>query len=175
MYDFQRKRTGYTECMTQTIKILGLLIVAGVLTIFAMTLYRVAPRLPGQVAMPVTNFETCAAAGNPVMESYPRQCLSAEGQLFVEEVDQMPDPNQGLGLQANGCAVAGCSGQLCVSADEAGNIVTTCEYRSEYACYREASCEPQADGKCGWTPTPQLTQCLANPPEIDGATELEVM
>ncbi|MBD3259126.1 hypothetical protein GF371_00685 [Candidatus Woesearchaeota archaeon] len=34
---------------------------------------------------PISNFEECAAAGNPVMESYPRQC-SAGGRTFVEEV-----------------------------------------------------------------------------------------
>jgi glyoxylase-like metal-dependent hydrolase (beta-lactamase superfamily II) len=34
----------------------------------------------------ITNFEECAAAGNPVMESYPRQC-TADGQTFVEEIE----------------------------------------------------------------------------------------
>jgi uncharacterized protein YceK len=34
----------------------------------------------------ITNFEECVAAGNPVMESYPRQCR-ADGQTFVEEVE----------------------------------------------------------------------------------------
>tara|TARA_Y100000310_G_scaffold70474_1_gene66161 strand:- start:20551 stop:20733 length:183 start_codon:yes stop_codon:yes gene_type:complete len=34
----------------------------------------------------ITNFEECAAAGNPIMESYPRQCR-ANGITFVEEVD----------------------------------------------------------------------------------------
>ena len=33
----------------------------------------------------VNNFEECVAAGNPVMESYPRQCR-AEGKTFVEIV-----------------------------------------------------------------------------------------
>lgn len=33
----------------------------------------------------VTNFEECVAAGNPVMESYPRQCRS-NGMLFVESI-----------------------------------------------------------------------------------------
>jgi glyoxylase-like metal-dependent hydrolase (beta-lactamase superfamily II) len=38
----------------------------------------------------ITNFEQCAAAGNPVMESYPRQC-TADGQTFVEEIKmEMP-------------------------------------------------------------------------------------
>lgn len=35
----------------------------------------------------ITSFEECAAAGNPIMESYPRQC-SANGQTFVEDIEQ---------------------------------------------------------------------------------------
>jgi hypothetical protein len=34
----------------------------------------------------ITNFKECKAAGNPIMESYPRQCR-ANGQTFVEEVE----------------------------------------------------------------------------------------
>ena len=34
----------------------------------------------------ITNFEECIAAGNPAMESYPRQCR-ANGQTFVEFID----------------------------------------------------------------------------------------
>ena len=34
----------------------------------------------------ITNFDECVAAGNPVMESYPRQCIDSDGQTFVEEV-----------------------------------------------------------------------------------------
>lgn len=33
----------------------------------------------------ITNFEECVAAGNPVMESYPRQC-KANDQTFVEDI-----------------------------------------------------------------------------------------
>ena len=33
----------------------------------------------------ITDFESCAEAGNPVMESYPRQC-SADGKTFTEAV-----------------------------------------------------------------------------------------
>jgi hypothetical protein len=46
-------------------------------------------------------------------------------------------------------------------------MVTTCEFRPEYACYRDATCERQADGTCGWTETPELTACLANPPPVE--------
>lgn len=34
----------------------------------------------------VSSFEECVEAGNPVMESYPRQCQSADGEIFVEDV-----------------------------------------------------------------------------------------
>jgi len=37
--------------------------------------------LPNQA----TNFDECAAAGNPIMESYPPQC-SANGQTFTQEI-----------------------------------------------------------------------------------------
>ena len=33
----------------------------------------------------ITSFEECAAAGNPVMESYPRQCRVGD-ETFVEEI-----------------------------------------------------------------------------------------
>ena len=115
----------------------------------------------GQAA--ISNFDECAAAGNPIMESYPEQCRTPDGRTFVRDIPPADD----LGLQANGCAVAGCSGQLCVSAAEAVDIITTCEYRAEYACYKEAYCGPQADGRCGWSQTPELQRCLANPPALD--------
>jgi hypothetical protein len=42
-------------------------------------------QLGRQSAVMVTSFEECGAAGNPVMESYPRQCRHGD-QLFVEDV-----------------------------------------------------------------------------------------
>jgi hypothetical protein len=36
----------------------------------------------------ITTFEECVAAGNPVMESYPRQCRTQSGETFVEDVEQ---------------------------------------------------------------------------------------
>lgn len=158
----------------KVLKIIGLLLLAGALGIVGMIVYSMAPKMSASVPQPViTNFEECAAAGNPIMESYPEQCRTADGRLFVNDVPDQTFPAQGEGISANGCAVAGCSQQLCVSAGEASTIVTTCEYRADYACYREASCEPQPDGKCGWTETAELKQCLANPPAFEG--ELEVM
>jgi len=55
------------------------------------------------------------------------------------------------------CIKTGCSGQIC--ADE--TMMSTCEYRTEYECYKKATCERQANGNCGFTKTPALTSCLA--------------
>lgn len=57
------------------------------------------------------------------------------------------------------CRVGGCSGQLCTDAS-LGGVASTCEWRSEYACYRGATCAVQANGRCGWTLTPELRMCL---------------
>lgn len=61
---------------------------------------------------------------------------------------------------AGECFVGGCSGQIC--SDQEG-VVSTCEWRPEYACYDGATCERQADGACGWTETPELLACLGDP------------
>ena len=54
------------------------------------------------------------------------------------------------------CLVTGCSGQICSDED----VITTCEYKAEYACYKTAKCEWQENGQCGWTPTEDLVTCL---------------
>jgi eight-cysteine-cluster-containing protein len=59
------------------------------------------------------------------------------------------------------CFTGGCSGQIC--SDKQG-VISTCEYKPEYACFKTASCERQVDGACGWTQTDELQACLANPP-----------
>jgi hypothetical protein len=55
------------------------------------------------------------------------------------------------------CIKTGCSGQVCSDQE----VITTCEYRTEYECYRKATCERQSNGSCGFTKTQELTSCLA--------------
>ena len=54
------------------------------------------------------------------------------------------------------CKKTGCSSQICSDED----VVTTCEYRAEYDCYRRATCERQRNGECGFTMTRELSECL---------------
>ena len=159
----------------QVVKIFGLLVLAGMLAVIAVVLLHVVPRIEPVSLQPViTNFDECAQAGNPVMESYPRQCRTKDGRTFVEDISQVPDSNaSSTGETASKCVVGGCSSQLCVEANDASGGISTCEYRAEYACYKNATCERQHNGKCEWTETAQLRACLASPPAMQG--ELQVM
>jgi eight-cysteine-cluster-containing protein len=58
------------------------------------------------------------------------------------------------------CKVTGCSGQICSDQDVDQDVITTCEWREEYACYRFARCERQSDNTCGWTMTEEAKKCL---------------
>jgi hypothetical protein len=55
------------------------------------------------------------------------------------------------------CKKTGCSSQVCSDED----VITTCEWRTEYECYKKAACERQKNGDCGFTQTPELTRCLS--------------
>jgi hypothetical protein len=57
------------------------------------------------------------------------------------------------------CFVGGCSSQIC--SDQEG-LISTCEFRPEYACYQTATCERQTNGSCGWTASPALEACLVS-------------
>jgi hypothetical protein len=54
------------------------------------------------------------------------------------------------------CLKTGCSGQICSDKE----VISTCEYKTEYECYKKATCERQANGDCGFTPTAELNACL---------------
>jgi hypothetical protein len=56
------------------------------------------------------------------------------------------------------CMRTGCSSQICADKE----VVTACDYRPEYECYKKAACERQKNGECGFTMTPELAACLKN-------------
>ncbi len=59
---------------------------------------------------------------------------------------------------AKDCFVGGCAGEIC-SDDPVGQYYCFW-YDPKFACYKTARCERQADGKCGWTMTQELKECL---------------
>lgn len=62
-------------------------------------------------------------------------------------------------IETSACQKAGCSNQLCLSSDEK-DVITTCEWKDEYACYQKAKCEKQENGKCEFTQDEEFTNCL---------------
>jgi hypothetical protein len=62
-----------------------------------------------------------------------------------------------------GCKRAGCSRELCVDGD-AGFIASPCLRRAHYHCYDDAECARQEDGRCAWTQTDALRECIENAP-----------
>lgn len=124
----------------------------------------------------VTSFEECVAAGYPLAESFPRQCIAPRGS-FIDPDDLLrwnQETSQGAStgggaIARGGCVITGCSGHICAEED----MVTTCEFRPEYACFKEtnAICGKQADGKCGWNQTPELLACYQKAFDQRGAPE----
>lgn len=108
---------------------------------------------PPQEARFITSFEECVAAGYPVMESYPRQCRTPEGAVYTEEIG-----GERTATATGGCFIGGCNSEIC--SDQEG-MMSTCEYRPEYACYETAQCGRGEGGACGWRQTPELTACLS--------------
>jgi hypothetical protein len=62
-------------------------------------------------------------------------------------------------VEVGPCYVGGCSSELCTDQE---NVSSPCIYKPEFACYHAAVCEPQQDGACGWTQTPELASCVAH-------------
>lgn len=95
---------------------------------------------------------------NPDQQATPETQLGTGGGLGGDQIE-IPKQPSSTGNDA-GCKVGGCSGQLCL--DAAGEeMASTCEWKDEYSCYKQAKCEKQSDGKCGWTKTAVFKQCLA--------------
>jgi hypothetical protein len=57
------------------------------------------------------------------------------------------------------CRHSGCSGERCLGPDDE-DVVTPCVVRPEFACLHHTTCEPQADGLCGFTENPAYLACV---------------
>ena len=68
-------------------KIIGLIVMVALLIAGMVILF-----FGGEEESKITNFEECITAGYPIMESYPRQCRTPDGELFMEEIDYPLNP-----------------------------------------------------------------------------------
>ncbi len=92
----------------------------------------------------IGSFEECVAAGYPVMESYPRQCRTSDGQTFVEYI----------GLDEITCEDAGGNWKPC-----SNKCMLMNQGRSDMAC--PEVCEPlcECGGEAGFT-CPEGYRCV---------------
>jgi hypothetical protein len=74
----------------------------------------------------VSSFEECASAGYPVMESYPRQCATPDGRLFVETVP----PHSFVPEQPSGNSDVICTMEVkqCPDGTYVGRVPPDCEF-----------------------------------------------
>jgi len=80
------------------IGILVVVVIALVAGIFIFDIFRA--QSPDVQPSVVTSFEECAAAGNPIMESYPRQCSTPDGKHFTENIGNELDKSDLIRLSA---------------------------------------------------------------------------
>lgn len=76
--------------------------------------------------------------------------------IFKPQSSLAPNPTPDPAVTGE-CFIGGCSSQIC---SDQRDVISTCEYKEEYACYQTATCERQVNGQCGWTETPTLSSCL---------------
>ena len=58
-----------------------------------------------EVKLQITSFEECAAAGYPIMESYPEQCKTPDGKTFVKSYANQKSGIEGIVLLGPVCPV----------------------------------------------------------------------
>jgi hypothetical protein len=90
-------------------------------------------------------------------------CYSSSGQAPPPSPSPAPAPapapSEPPPAASADCEPTGCSNTICAEAGK--GVMSTCEFKAEYACYSKAKCEKQANGACGWTRTADFEACLA--------------
>jgi hypothetical protein len=87
----------YTETMNRYLWIIAALLLSLVFSVFLNVHFwneirqfekgekGIFPDLP-MLTNEITSFEECAAAGYPIMESYPEKCATPDGKSFVRDI-----------------------------------------------------------------------------------------
>jgi hypothetical protein len=85
-----RKRSLYPNFMKPINVILmvagGAILVLALLVLFGFNFLKDRVFSPTADSSSINNFEQCVAAGNAILESYPRQCKTSDGKNFTEDI-----------------------------------------------------------------------------------------
>lgn len=72
------------------VRILVLILISAVLALISWMVFRIRNQQPE-----INDFDSCVAAGNPILETYPEQC-TYNGQSFFREGQEPYDPKDDL-------------------------------------------------------------------------------
>jgi hypothetical protein len=80
---------------------------------------------PGQNTRSINSFEDCAAAGYPIMESYPEQCAVPGGRSFTRQIPQTQSP---IDPGDGGMVACTMEAKLCPDGSAVGRSGPKCEF-----------------------------------------------
>jgi hypothetical protein len=98
--------------------------------------------------------------GLPVAPSCSPSVCQAWAAGLVTRAPRLPPVHE------TSCVRSGCNGERCV--ERGRDVVTACVVDAASECLREATCEPQAGGECGFTLTDEQKACLERPGPSSG-------
>ena len=95
----KKTSSGYTDFAS----IRTILFVVSIITILIIVIVAgiVASRNNTTQRRGINTFEECVAAGNPIMESYPEQCMTKDGRSFTRELPENQLQNKNIELDMN--------------------------------------------------------------------------
>ncbi|MEX0919081.1 MAG: Gmad2 immunoglobulin-like domain-containing protein [Candidatus Paceibacterota bacterium] len=98
------------------------------------------------------------ATGTLILERANPSGLEEQANSLIIPINftEVTTPTDPTSRAKDGCIITGCSSQICSDQE----VVTTCEYLPEYACYQSAICGRGPTGQCQWQDSPALAQCL---------------
>lgn len=98
------------------------------------------PATPGKGPQSINSFEECAAAGYPIMDSYPEQCAVPGGRTYTRQIpandlpgSMNPAPPQGAGSSgsmggSDGMVACTMEAKLCPDGSAVGRQGPNCEF-----------------------------------------------
>lgn len=73
----------------------------------------------------IDSFESCAAAGYPIMEIYPEQCMTPDGRVFTKGVTVNPVPPEDSDQDSTVCTM---EAKQCPDGSWVGRTKPNCEF-----------------------------------------------
>jgi len=134
-------------------KLFNILAICLVIAVIVLFIYLNRPTITPKVS----NFEECVAAGYPVMESYPRQCRTPDGKIFVEEIPEETCAEEGEKVNRN--PLMGPTDRQCCPGlveDRVSRSYSICRRSTDitdsiYKCNKDDDCISVKSGCCGCT------------------------